>query len=370
MKVFISYAEKDIDVATRLYSDLTKAGITTWLDEEDILPGQKWKKIKEIAIKESSHFLLLLSSNSVSEKGYVHKELKIALNLSDEYPDSEIFIIPVKLDECEVVDDKLQEIESVDMYSSYEKGLNRILKVLHQEFITYPDDDLCEYTKLKVTERRNEEMENAFLIMNNSPKYKEVYRTISKAFDEKGYRFEKIDNYEPEQTIVSIINTDIILVDISENSPSIFYKLGVCHSIGNKTIIINSDDNLNQIPSELISYPPIKYSHDKKGQELLFFQVQKAIDKLKRDKSEFERTKKMRPNNLVQEVGQYYFDQRIKIEEKLENLNNEIARATKFKKLVEDDFPIVDNSKVAEKIVLHIKGVLYKNTTVRDSGAH
>jgi hypothetical protein len=44
MKVFISYARKDKEVARSLYNDLKNAGVQAWLDTEDLLPGQNWKR--------------------------------------------------------------------------------------------------------------------------------------------------------------------------------------------------------------------------------------------------------------------------------------------------------------------------------------
>ncbi len=91
MKVFISYAREDIETARKLYHDLKRAGITPWMDKEDILIGENWKIAIRQAIKESSYFIALLSSNSLSKQGYVQKELKMALNILAEMPVSGIF---------------------------------------------------------------------------------------------------------------------------------------------------------------------------------------------------------------------------------------------------------------------------------------
>ncbi len=128
MKVFISYAREDYEVARKLYNDLKKAEIDPWLDSENILPGQNWKMVIRRAIKESSYFLALLSSNSM--KGYVQKEIKIALDILDEIPEGELFIIPIHLDNCEPLDERLQNIHRVDLYYSYKSGLKDILKLI------------------------------------------------------------------------------------------------------------------------------------------------------------------------------------------------------------------------------------------------
>ena len=127
---FISYAKEDRDMASKIYNDLVRSGVTCWIDNKNIIPGQNWKIEVSRAIKQSSYFLLLLSSNSISKRGFVQKEQKIALELFDEFPQNEIFIIPVRLDNAKPVNEKLQELHWIDLFLSYEKGFNQLLKVL------------------------------------------------------------------------------------------------------------------------------------------------------------------------------------------------------------------------------------------------
>jgi formylglycine-generating enzyme required for sulfatase activity len=133
MKVFISYAREDHEIAERLYEDLQRTGVTPWLDCRDLLPGQDWKVVIREAIQESSYFLALLSSNSITKKGFVQKELKMALDLLDTLPPSEIFIIPAHLDNCKPNDERLQNLHWADFLSSYENGLKQVLRVLHRQ---------------------------------------------------------------------------------------------------------------------------------------------------------------------------------------------------------------------------------------------
>jgi hypothetical protein len=130
VKVFICYAREDREIAQHLYADLQQAGIAPWMACEDILPGQDWELGIDQAIRASSYFVALLSSHSVSRKGFVQKELKKALEVLDELPPSQIFIIPARLEECQPVDERLRKLHWVDLFPSYEAGLQRILRVL------------------------------------------------------------------------------------------------------------------------------------------------------------------------------------------------------------------------------------------------
>jgi hypothetical protein len=128
--VFISYARANAEQALRLYGDLTRAGVNVWLDQEELLPGQHWKSAIENAIRDSRYFIALLSSESVNRRGYVQKELVIALDLLDEFPSADIFVIPARLDACSPRHPKLKDLQWVDLYHDWDHGVARILKTI------------------------------------------------------------------------------------------------------------------------------------------------------------------------------------------------------------------------------------------------
>ncbi len=133
VKVFISYAREDYETAKKLYDDLKDAGVTPWLDDEDLLPGQNWKMGISQAIAGSEYFLALLSENSVTKKGYVQKELLKALDELEGYPPDKIYMIPVRVDECIPKHEKLHDLNWVNLFSSYESSMKKILMVLAPE---------------------------------------------------------------------------------------------------------------------------------------------------------------------------------------------------------------------------------------------
>ena len=135
MKVFISYATEDYDTARRVYDDLKAAGVEPWLDREDLLPGGKWKYAIRKAIRESDYFLTLLSGRAVSKRGFVQKEQKLAMEVADEMPEADIFILPVRLDNCEIPM-SLEEIQWVDLFPSYEKGMSKIIQLVSRSGMT------------------------------------------------------------------------------------------------------------------------------------------------------------------------------------------------------------------------------------------
>jgi len=130
VSVFISYARGDLDTANRLRDDFEDAGIKIWLDKENLLPGQDWKLAIREAMEESDFLIILLSSHSLKKRGYIQKEMRMALDLLGEFPKGKTFIIPVRIDDCKPEDEELRNLQWADLFPSYENGLNKILKVL------------------------------------------------------------------------------------------------------------------------------------------------------------------------------------------------------------------------------------------------
>jgi HEAT repeat protein len=131
--VFISYAREDLSAAKRLNNDLKSKGVDTWVDYERILSGEKWKIAINKAIKKSSYFIAVLSSISVEKKGIVQWEIASALEVLDQYPQSKIFVIPVRLDECKPNHEKLEEIHWTDMFPDWKQGIEKILFSIQQK---------------------------------------------------------------------------------------------------------------------------------------------------------------------------------------------------------------------------------------------
>ena len=131
-QVFICYAREDLALAQQVYDDLERAGVSPWIDKEELLAGQKWELIIKQAMKSSSYVLVLLSQTSISKRGFVQHEIKHAVKLSNEFPSSAIFILPVRLEECKPPEE-LKGLHWVDLFPDYQAGLTQLLKVLAPE---------------------------------------------------------------------------------------------------------------------------------------------------------------------------------------------------------------------------------------------
>jgi hypothetical protein len=103
-RIFLAHAREDKLQVSKLYADLKARGLDPWLDEVDLVPGQIWKVEIPKAIRDASVFLACLSSRSVRKVGYVQNEFRLALSAFGERPPGSIYLVPVRLDDCEVPD--------------------------------------------------------------------------------------------------------------------------------------------------------------------------------------------------------------------------------------------------------------------------
>lgn len=101
-KVFISYATEDIKFAEDLYFFLESKNYEPWLDKKKLHVGQNWEFHIQDALHKADFIILLLSKTSVNKRGYVQREFKKAVEYCDYKLESDIYVIPIKIDDCEV----------------------------------------------------------------------------------------------------------------------------------------------------------------------------------------------------------------------------------------------------------------------------
>ena len=129
-KVFISYAREDLETAKKLFRDLQTAGFEPWLDDEDLLAGQNWRETITREIRKTDYALILMSNRSVVKRGFVQVEQIRALEVLETLPPQDIFLIPVRLEDCEIPD-RLGQGNWVDLFSDYEAGLSKVIVSLN-----------------------------------------------------------------------------------------------------------------------------------------------------------------------------------------------------------------------------------------------
>lgn len=116
LKVFLNHIHEDKPQVRQYCDRLTADGFTPWLDERELLPGQRWRPAITRAVRASDAVIVFLSRQSMRKAGFGQKEIKLALDVLDEQPEDEIFLIPARLEDCDVPD-RLRAQQYVDLFA-------------------------------------------------------------------------------------------------------------------------------------------------------------------------------------------------------------------------------------------------------------
>jgi hypothetical protein len=116
-QMFLSYAREDEIVVRAIYQKLKEAGFSAWMDTQNILPGQRWQYQIKRALQNAELIIAFLSLISIEKRGFLQKEIRVALERLQEKLDSDIYLIPVRLDNCEVPA-SLSDIQWVNMFAA------------------------------------------------------------------------------------------------------------------------------------------------------------------------------------------------------------------------------------------------------------
>ncbi|HEU4561643.1 MAG TPA: toll/interleukin-1 receptor domain-containing protein [Longimicrobium sp.] len=127
LRAFLCHASDDKPRVRALFEQLKEDGIEPWLDELNLLPGQRWEIEIPRALRMSHAVIICLSTRAVDKVGYINKEIKFALDAADEQPDGSMFLIPVKLEECKIPD-RLKHFHVGNLYEP--GGYSRLMNAL------------------------------------------------------------------------------------------------------------------------------------------------------------------------------------------------------------------------------------------------
>ena len=137
--IFLAHAKEDKEQVRDIYKKLRIAGLSPWLDEEELSPGVDWDMQIRNAVKKSSFFIAFISTKSVEKTGYYQRELRLALSHMEERPPETVYIIPALLSDIPFPDItvgtvNLSRYQAVRLYPPHEeKEFSRLIHVLNKE---------------------------------------------------------------------------------------------------------------------------------------------------------------------------------------------------------------------------------------------
>ena len=116
LRVFLCHASQDKPIVHKLYQRLkAERWIEPWIDEQELLPGQDRDLEIEKAVESADVVIVCLSNLSINKDGYVQEEIRKVLDASDHKPEGTIFLIPLRLEDCNVPS-RLNKWEWIDFF--------------------------------------------------------------------------------------------------------------------------------------------------------------------------------------------------------------------------------------------------------------
>ena len=159
MNIFISHSHSDKATVRKIAEDLKRHGITIWLDEELITPGDNWLDKINSAVENSDAILVIISRNTEQSRWQTSE---IAFAVSAQRQNSTKKIIPILIDrEAEVpffLKDRLYcDLSSKDTYA---RNFDQLIKALQKPIETPEDIEKAEKTKIESIRVQKEILES------------------------------------------------------------------------------------------------------------------------------------------------------------------------------------------------------------------
>jgi len=265
LKIFLCHAPEDKPTVHELYRQLSAEGwLDVWLDVEKILPGQDWDLETQKAVEQSNIVIACISNQSVNKEGYIQKELRNILSIAEEKPEGTIFVIPLKLEDCEVPR-QMQNWQSVDYYPipKRNQAYSRLMKSLEQRAQdldiptkatsnNIPETDKNLSAIIEQRSLRPEVRPHAFVVMPFGKKkgadgslydFNAIYSALIKpALEEAGFEPFRTDEEVSSGNILTdmfqeLLLADFVLADISIDNANTYYQLGVRHALRKRGVV-------------------------------------------------------------------------------------------------------------------------------------
>ncbi len=208
LRVFLCHASQDKPAARELYNALSAEGwIDPWLDKAKILPGQDWEFVIEKAVDDSDVVIVCLSGQSVTKEGFVQREIRYAYDIALEKPEETIFLIPLRLDDCNVPR-KLRTLHWVDYFGVDKENtysdLLEALKLRHEQILDLEAKAIARKQVIKMLKHPNGEHEVENISYEDTPAF----------YGEKNIPATKTAYVEPEMPIFAMGLFSFVIISV------------------------------------------------------------------------------------------------------------------------------------------------------------
>lgn len=124
-----------------------------------------------------------------------------------------------------------------------------------------------------------------FILMPFAEKFNKVYSTIREIFesDEVSFTCKRADDISGgghimESVLKEIGEAEIIIADLTDSNPNVFYELGITHMVKNANKVILLTQDIKSMPFDLNSYRSIVYKAGALGAKKLKSDLHNAIN--------------------------------------------------------------------------------------------
>ena len=121
--IFMSYSRREVPFVNYLVDDLEDNGFEVWLDYRSLIPGSPWAEQIDEGLQKADVILLVVSKASIASQ-YVEMEWRRVLG-----EDKRIILA---IFEAVDLPPELKAFEWVDFRGSYKKGLEELVRQLHE----------------------------------------------------------------------------------------------------------------------------------------------------------------------------------------------------------------------------------------------
>jgi hypothetical protein len=130
IRIFISYAHEDNVLVEGMKKKLeTYQQLQIWKDSQDLLPGQMWDTEIRQALIESQYVVMCLSQYGLTKGTFFKTERECAMQEQARRGAQNLFVIPVRLDDCAIPDD-MRALQWVDLFTDWDEGIAKVIQSL------------------------------------------------------------------------------------------------------------------------------------------------------------------------------------------------------------------------------------------------
>jgi hypothetical protein len=155
-------------------------------------------------------------------------------------------------------------------------------------------------------------------------KFKEVLDYVIKAgVKASGYNLQvlRADDIDRAGSFIkdildSVYNSHVVMADLTEQNPNVFYELGVRHALSPRTILIAQ--SIDDIPSDLREYRTIVYNTSAKGATEFSARLKKFLEEMQKEPE--------RPDNpVLDRIGSIFENRVATLEAENQQLRNDLT---------------------------------------------